>query len=122
MILTISSGIDSFVQFITVLVLFIFVLVVTYVTTRYIARVEKNKIKTGNIELVEAAQLANNKYLQLVKVGNKFFCVAVCKDTVTLLGEIDGQELILQEDDADSALEFSEIFEKVKQKALKNKK
>ena len=122
MILTISSGIDSFVQFITVLVLFVFVLVVTYVTTRYIARVEKNKIKTGNIELVEAAQLANNKYLQLVKVGNKFFCVAVCKDTVTLLGEIDGQELILQEDDADSALEFSEIFEKVKQKALKNKK
>ena len=122
MILTISSGIDSFVQFITVLVLFVFVLVVTYVTTRYIARVEKNKIKTGNIELVEAAKLANNKYLQLVKVGNKFFCVAVCKDTVTLLGEIDGQELILQEDDADSALEFSQIFEKVKQKALKNKK
>ena len=122
MILAISSGIDSFVQFITVLILFVFVLGITYVSTRYIARIEKNKIKTGNIELVEATRLSANKYLQIVKIGSKFFCIAVCKDTITLIGEVNGQELILNENDVDSELNFLEIFERIKKKALENKK
>ena len=121
MILSISSGIDSFVQFITVLILFIFVLVITYITTRCIANVEKNKIKTGNIELLEAVRLSGSKYIQIVKVGDKFFCVAICKDNVTLLGEIDGQELVLKDDNAFSGMKFREVFEKIKKKSLQNK-
>ena len=122
MILSISSGIDSFVQFITVLILFIFVLVITYITTRCIANVEKNKIKTGNIELLEAVRLSGSKYIQIVKVGDKFFCVAICKDNVTLLGEIDGQELVLKDDNAFSEMKFREVFEKIKKKALQKPK
>ena len=122
MILTISSGIDSFVQFITVLILFLFVLVITYFATRYIAKIEKNKIGTGNIELLETSRISSSKYIQIVKVGNKHFCIAVCKDTVTLLGEVDGQELVFREDNECADVKFQDVFEKIRQKALKNKK
>jgi len=122
MILTISSGIDSFVQFITVLILFLFVLVITYFATRYIAKIEKNKIGTGNIELLETSRISSSKYIQIVKVGNKHFCIAVCKDTVTLLGEVDGQELVFREDNEFADVKFQDVFEKIRQKALKNKK
>lgn len=98
MILTISSGIDSFVQFITVLLLFVFVLGITYFSTKFIAKIEKRKIGTANIELVETSRISKSKYLQIVRVGNKFFCIAVCKDTVTLLGEVDENELVFWQD------------------------
>lgn len=122
MILTISSGIDSFVQFITVLILFLFVLVVTYFSTRYIAKIEKNKIGSGNIELVETSRISNSKYLQIVKVGSKYFCIAVCKDTVTMLGEVNGQELVFHENNEIANMNFQDIFEKIRQKTLENKK
>ena len=122
MILTISSGIDSFVQFLTVLILFVFVLGITYFSTKYIAKVEKNKIGTTNIELIETSRISNSKYLQIVKIGSKYFCIAVCKDTVTLLGEVNGQELVFREDNEIANIGFQEILEKVKQKTLDNKK
>lgn len=122
MILSISAGINSFVQLITVLILFLFVLVITGVTTRYIAKIEKNKIKAGNIEILETSRISGNKYLQIVKIGNKFFCIAVCKDTVTLLGEVEGQELDFQNINENADIHFREVLEKMKQKTLGNKK
>ena len=49
MLLTQGSGVESFVQFMTVLILFCIVLGVTYVTTRYIANFQKLKQEGGNI-------------------------------------------------------------------------
>lgn len=121
MILSISAGIDSFVQLITVLILFLFVLVITYITTRYIARIEKNRIKTGNIELLETSRISNGKYIQIVKIGSRFFCIAVCKDTVTLLGEVEGQELVFRDINENADINFREILEKMKQNTLGNR-
>ena len=121
MILTISDSIDSFVQFLTVLIIFIFVLVITYLTTRYIAGVQKNRIRTGNMEIIETLRISNNKYLQIVKVGNRYLVMAVCRDTVTMLTELDEKELVFVESDAVSLPDFKGILEKAKQMQTKNK-
>ena len=121
MILTISDSIDSFVQFLTVLIIFIFVLVITYLTTRYIAGVQKNRIRTGNMEIIETLRISNNKYLQIVKVGNRYLVMAVCRDTVTMLTELDEKELVFVESDAVSLPDFKGILEKAKQMQKKNK-
>ena len=121
MILTISDSIDSFVQFLTVLIIFIFVLVITYLTTRYIAGVQKNKIRTGNMELLETLRISNNKYLQIVRAGNKYLVMAVCKDTVTMLTELDEKELIFVENDTASLSDFKGILEKARKMQKKNK-
>ena len=121
MILTISDSIDSFVQFVTVLIIFIFVLIITYLTTRYIAGVQKNRIKTGNMEIIETLRISNNKYLQIVKAGSKYLVMAVCRDTVTMLTELDEKELVFVESDTVSLPDFKGILEKAKQMQKKNK-
>ena len=69
---------DSYAQFITVLLIFVAVLAVTAL---------------GNIEVLETVRIANNKYIQLVRIGESYFAIAVCKDTVTNLGEIPAGQL-----------------------------
>ena len=122
MLLSMTSGIDSVVQFITVLFIFVFVLGITYLTTRYIAGIQKEQYKTGNMELVETLRISNNKYLQIVRVADKYFCMAVCKDTVTMLGEIQKEEIVFQEKNVNVSINFQDILEKMKQKQLKKEK
>ena len=120
--LVMSSGIDSVVQFITVLFIFIFVLGITYFTTRYIAKIEKNKVKASNMELIETLRISGNKYLQIVRVGEKYFSMAVCKDSVTMLGEIQKDDLVFQNNNVDVKMDFQAILESVKQKQWNKKK
>lgn len=122
MLLSITSGIDSVVQFFTVLLIFVFVLGVAYYTTRYMAGIQKNNYKTGNMELIETLRISNNKYLQIVRAADKYFCIAVCKDTVTMLGEIQKEEMVFYENSVNANMTFQDILEKIKQKQLDNRK
>ena len=73
---------DSYAQFITVLLIFVAVLAVTALVTKWIAGYQKQQGAAGNIEVLETVRIANNKYIQLVR-----------KDTVTNLGEIPAGQL-----------------------------
>ena len=121
MLLSLSTGLESVVQLITVLLIFVFVLTVTWVSTKYLAGMQKDRYKTGNMELIETLRISNNKYMQIVRVGSKDYCMAVCKDTVTMLGEIRKEEMIFSENNANINVDFHKILESMKQKALGNK-
>lgn len=121
MLLSMTTGLESVVQLITVLFIFVFVLAITWISTRYIAGVQKDKYKTGNMELIETLRISNNKYMQIVRVGNKYYCMAVCKDTVTMLGEIRKEDMVFSENNVNVNVDFHKILEKVKQKQLGNK-
>lgn len=118
MLLTVPNFVNSVAQFFTVLVLFVFVLGITYITTRYIAGYQKTKISTGNMEIVETLRISSNKYLQIVRVGEKYLVMAVCKDTVTLLCELTEEQLELNRSAGpqDPAIDFKALLEKARQK------
>ena len=84
---------DSYAQFITVLFIFVAVLAVTALVTKWIAGYQKQQGAAGNIEVRETVRIANNKYIQLVRIGESYFAIAVCKDTVTALGQIPAEQL-----------------------------
>ena len=121
MLLSLGTGLESVIQFITVLLIFVFVLVITWVSTRYMAEIQKDKYKTGNMELIETLRISNNKYIQIVRVGSRYYCMAVCKDTVTMLGEIRKEEMIFSDNNVGANIDFHKILESMKQKALGNK-
>lgn len=121
MLLTITDSVSSFAQFITVLIIFIFVLGVTYFTTRYIAGYQKARIKTGNMELVESLRISNNKYLQIVRAGERYIVMAVCKDTVTLLAELEKDELVFIDQGEAAVPDFKGVLDKARQFCLGNK-
>ena len=93
-----SSCVDnSVVQFITVTLIFVFVLAITYFTTRWIGSYQKKQMSHGNIQIIESSRLSNSKVLEVVKVGDRCFLIAVCKDTVTSIGEVHEDSLDLSD-------------------------
>ena len=111
---------SSIAQLITVLIIFILVLAATYYVTRWIAKYQKNTGFTANMEIMETCRLSNTKYLQIVRVVNKYLVIAVCKDTVTVLTEIPEDEydppVIKSSDPVDFSKEFEKVLEKFKKK------
>ena len=114
-----SNGINSFAQFLTVLVIFIGVLALTYFTTRWIASYQKGKMMSGNIRVLETFKITQNKYIQIVSVGNHYYAIAVGKDTITLLGELNEDEIQIPEDSGMPGMDFKTLLENAKKMKLK---
>lgn len=117
-IASMSSRIEAFAQLLTLLIIFIFVLAVTLYVTRFVGNYQKNKLSGSNINILETMRIANNKYIQIVKIGSRVFAIAVAKDTVSYLCELDEDELIYKESSSGKMLinndNFKEILEKFK--------
>ncbi|MBE5949114.1 MAG: hypothetical protein E7261_08820 [Lachnospiraceae bacterium] len=92
--LTKTDALENFLEFLYVMIIFIAVLAIAYFVTRWIGKLQKKQYGTGsNLELLEACRLSTNKYMQIVRAGKKYFVLAVCKDTVTVIGELSEDEL-----------------------------
>ena len=122
-LLTESGQLDSFVQFVTVLLLFLVVLVITYGVTRWISGIQKTQMMGRNMEMIDTMRISSSKYLQIVRAGDKYFVVAVCKDTVTMLTEISKDSLVLETSESGNGYQvgFREILEKIKNQNLTEK-
>ena len=86
MLLASFNKTDSVVQFLTLLVIFVFIIAVTYLTVRWMSRVTQVQSKYSNIDIIETKRIANNKYLQIVKAGDKYLLLGIGKDEVNLIG------------------------------------
>ena len=115
-----TSGWESFLQLMTVLFIFLFVMVITYVCTRWIAKFQKGLNLNKNIRVLETFRITGNKYLQIIEVGTVYMVIAVCKDTITYLCEIDKEQLSwIPEDNMQTPVvneNFQEILQKLKEK------
>lgn len=122
-LLTESGRIDSFVQFVTVLLLFLMVLFITYGVTRWISGIQKTQMQGRNMEVVDTMRISSTKYLQIVRAGDKYLVIAVCKDTVTMLAEISKDSLVMEQIALKDGyqLGFREILEKLKNQNLTEK-
>ena len=109
-----SNRLDSIVQLITAVCIFIFVLALAYFTTKFTAGFQKSKLASPNVEVIETFRLTQNKYIQIVRV------IAVCKDTITMLGELNGEDLTIPETGTGTTVSFKEILDKAK--GIKHKK
>ena len=105
---------------ITVAVLFIVVLVMTYFTTRFIGNYQKGHMSCNNIQIVETMRLSQNKLIQIVHISDKYFAIAVCKDTVTLLGELDGSDIIVSPNNVTNE-RFESVLNRFRKKEQNNK-
>ena len=106
---------DSYAQLITVLLIFVVVLGVTAFTTKWIANYQKQQGINCNIEIIETSRISNSKYIQLVRIGHTYVAIAVCKDTVTMLGEIPKEQLE-ETTGTNGGINFKDLFDKVVKK------
>lgn len=121
MLLTITTRADSYIQFITVLILFVLILTVTYLVTKWIAKTQKSRVGTGNLEIVETCRISPNKYVQILRAGEKYLVIAVGKDEVHMLAELSEDELAIKESTEGRSVDFAGVFERVKKLKEKEK-
>lgn len=111
-----SGSLESVVRLITTLLIFIFVLVLTFWTSKFVAGYQKQKMSTGNVEVVETVRIAQNKYLQIVRAGEQYFLIALGKDTVSMIAQLDADGLNRSEDTSvpGQYMDFKTMLEKAK--------
>ena len=119
MLLTGMSKADGYLQFITVLLLFVFVLAITYITTRWIANYQKGKAACRNLEVIETMRITSNKYLEIVRAGNKYLVIAIGKDEVHMMAELSEDEIVYLKEDRPQ-MDFKSILDKLKEHGAKN--
>ena len=86
---------NSIFEFITVSVIFIFVLVLCYFTTRWIAGYEKTRTVRQYLELKESIRLGNNRSIAIIRAGvDKYLVVGFGKDEVSLLATLTEDDII----------------------------
>lgn len=114
-LMTSYSRLSSFAQLITLLIVFVFVLALTFYATKFMAKMQRNQFRNSNIQVIETFRLSNTKYIQIVKLGKKYVAIAVGKDTVTYLTDLDESELELNKAlEKTNNLEFQEILKKIR--------
>lgn len=85
---------ESFLQLIGVLLIFAFVLALTYLTTRWMAGCcQKGRGNNRNLRVIESMGIGNGNLLSIVQAGDEYLLVAVGKDKVTMLMQLDKEEI-----------------------------
>ena len=114
------SSLESFLQLIGVLLIFVFVLLITYLTTKLMGGFQKAHSNHKNLQIIETIHVGNNKIVEIVQAGTKYLVIAVGKDEVHLLAELSEAELTeVPVSDSGAMLSsdsFQDIFNKVKEK------
>ena len=116
MILSLTSDrAESFTQFLTVFLVFILVLGLTYFTTRFVGNYQKARSINRNFEVIETYRITNGKYLQIVKVGSKYLVIGIGKDDVTSICELSEDDIKPADEMPSQPVEaFKSILEKAK--------
>lgn len=109
-------------RLIGVLLVFLFVLAVTYATTKWIAHYQQGIAANRNIQVIETFRITNNKFIQIIQVGERYLVISVCKDTINILTEITEDELVWKPSNKEEGdrsginSNFQEILENLKKK------
>lgn len=105
---------------ICVLLVFLFVLAITALTTRWIGGYQKNQFSNKNLHIIETFRISNNKYIEILKLGEVYLVIAVCKDNVSILAKLTKEELPeIIESDSTSTPNYTENFQEILNK-IKN--
>lgn len=114
------EAVNRIAETMTALLIFVIVLAITYLVTRFIASYQKSQMSQGNIKILETTRISQTKYLQLLQVGEVYMVIAVCKDSITMLTTLDKEQLNLEELSEEGKTDFKDVLEQFVKK--KNQK
>lgn len=112
------SSVESIFSLIGVCIIFLLVLAGAYFTSRWVGKTNFLQPGSRNIQVIETFRLNQNKYIQILKIGKKYVAVAVSKDHVEFLTELQEDELSLLMDESakNNTVNFKDILTKLTKK------
>ena len=109
-------------KLIFLVIIFIVILVLSYLVTKWYANSSLVKNKTNNIEIKESFQLAPGKTISIVRIGEKYVALAQFKDNVVKLAELTEEELILNREVEISDSSCKDVFSNIVKSRKKDTK
>ena len=110
----------SILELIFLLIMFAFVLAACVVTTRFVAGRQIQRRRDSNFKPLDTYQIAQNRYLQLVQIGTRYFVISVSKDSVGFIAELKEEELTKKDFEDGKPKSFKEILSDLKVKVDKH--
>ncbi|MCR5747183.1 MAG: flagellar biosynthetic protein FliO [Lachnospiraceae bacterium] len=107
---------EGFIQLVTVIAIFLIVLAVTYFTTRFVGGYAKNKIVTGNIELIDSMKVSPSAYIAIVRTASKYMAVGIGKNEIHFLCELPEDSIEVRDSGTVINYNFKELVEKARDK------
>ena len=115
-----SDRAESVTQFLTVILVFVLVLALTYFTTRFVGNYQKARSVNRNFEVIETYRITNGKYLQIVKIGEKYVVIGIGKDNVTSICELSADDIKPPVEQPSQTTEmFKSVLDKARQRLSK---
>lgn len=90
---SLNASTESFLQLISALLIFAFVLLITYFTTRWVGSYQKVRMKSKNLQIIETLSAGNNKTICLLKAGTEYLVIAVGKEEIRPLITLKEEQL-----------------------------
>lgn len=113
-VVTSGSAWSSFIQLIGLIILLLLILAATYLTTRFIGNIKLGQMKNSNFTLIDAYRVSPNKVIQIIKIGNKYVVLAICKDTISYITELDEEHIVFREHQSKEKLSFEALLSKIR--------
>jgi len=114
---------DNLLELVGLVFLLIVILVAAYYTSKFIGKIKLGQLKNSNFKVIDAYRLSPSKVIQIVKIGKRYFALAICKDRITVISELQESELEFKDDLEMKKTEmgnqlnhesFKKIFDKLK--------
>lgn len=103
--------IESIVQLIVLFVIFAGILFLAYWSSKLTARLQNKTMQNGNVEIIETVRIQNNKYIQVIKIADKYIAVGVGKDEVHFLSELSADSVVRRTVDVKKT-DFKDVLNK----------
>lgn len=100
-------------QLLAVVLVFVIVLAGTYYVTKWIAKSGMIQSQSKNIKVIETFKITTGKYIQIIRLGTKYYAIGVTKDHITFLTPLEEEQLDFSpEPGMGQKASFKEIFDR----------
>ncbi|MDK2798570.1 MAG: flagellar protein FliO/FliZ [Clostridiales bacterium] len=105
-----SPGFEAFINIFVGLIIFVCLLFLTYITTRFIGQKATAAMKSKYIKVIESISLGIDKNIYLVQIDKKYIVIATSGKTIQYLTDIELENLDEANEEINKKIEFTDIF------------
>ena len=109
-LITKYSTFTSIFKLIVLIIIFVAILFLSYVVTKWYANSGLVKNKTNNISIIENFQLSPGKKISIIRIGEKYVALAQSKEKIVKLTELTEDQLDFNEKNEIQDTSFKAVF------------
>ncbi len=109
-LITKYSTFASVFKLIFLIIIFVVILALSYIVTKWYANSGLVKNRTNNISVVENFQLSPGRTISIIKIGEKYVAIAQHKDSIVKLTELTQEQLDFNEKVEIQDTSFKNVF------------